>query len=144
MNVEVNFLAVALAALSSMLVGWVWYSRPVFGDRWAKLVKLSDKQMKEGAPRAMLLTFAASLVTAYVLAHVAYLSHYFYDNSFLQDSLMTAFWVWLGFTATRLITHDLFEQRNSTLTLLNISHELVTLLAMGLVIGLVGHGDPNA
>lgn len=144
MNVEVNYLAVLLAAVSSMLVGWVWYSRPVFGDRWSKLVKLSDKQMKEGAARAMGLTFLVSLVTAYVLAHMAYLSHYFFDNSFLQDSLMTAFWAWLGFTAARMITHDLFEQRNSNLTLMNVAHELATLLAMGLVIGLIGHGGPAA
>jgi hypothetical protein len=55
----------------------------------------------------------------------------------LQDALSTAFWVWLGFTATRFITHDAFEMRPKKLTLLNISHEFVTFMVMGLIIGLI-------
>jgi hypothetical protein len=51
---------------------------------------------------------------------------------------MTAFWAWLGFTASRIITHDAFEGRRKKLTLLTISHELVTFMVMGLIIGLMG------
>jgi hypothetical protein len=84
------------------------------------------------------LTFVLALLTAYILAHVSYLSNSFFHNSFLQDSMATAFWLWLGLTAARIFTHDLFEGRPSKLTLITVSHELVTLLIMGLVIGLVG------
>jgi hypothetical protein len=56
----------------------------------------------------------------------------------LQSALTTAFWAWLGFTAARIYTHDLFEGRPQKLTLITVSHELVTFLVMGLVIGLVG------
>jgi hypothetical protein len=82
--------------------------------------------------------FVASLITAYVLAHVTFLSNNFFHNSYLQDALTTAFWVWLGFTAVRLFTHDVFEGRRKKLTLLNSAHELVTFLVMGLIIGLMG------
>lgn len=137
MNVEVNWLAVFLAAVSTMVVGSVWYAKSVFGETWRKLVHLDEKKMTEGAAKAMSLTFLASLVTAYILAHVAYLSNSYYGNSFLQDSLTTAFWLWLGFTAARMLTHDLFEGRPSKLTVLNLVHELVTLMVMGGVIGLL-------
>lgn len=136
MNVEVNFLAVVLAMLSSMVVGFIWYARPVFGNTWMKLAKVRGDGSSVFKPIAI--TALASLVTAYVLAHVTYLSNQFFQNSFLNDALMTAFWMWLGFTAARFVTHDAFESRPYKLTLLNIGNELVTFMAMGLVIGLIG------
>jgi len=138
MGVEVNYLAVVLAMLSSMVVGSIWYARPVFGDMWIKLAKVD--MSKKGAPVwvPIGITAVVSLLTAYVLAHVAFLSHEFFGNSFLQDSLSTAFWLWLGLTAARFVTHDAFEGRPWKLTLLNCAHELVTIFLMGLVIGLFG------
>lgn len=140
MEVEINYLAVFLAAASSMVVGSIWYSKSVFGSTWAKLAKVDlNKNMGDDEMGKLLgLTFLASLVTAYVLAHVSYISNVFFGNSFLQASLTTAFWVWLGFTALRFWTHDMFEGRRKKLTILNVSNELITLLAMGLVIGVIG------
>jgi hypothetical protein len=138
MEVPVNFWAVIAAMVSSMVIGSVWYARPVFGNLWIKLAKVD--MTKDGGPvwRPIALTMVVSLITAYVLAHVTYLSNQFFGNSFLQDALSTAFWMWLGFTAARFITHDAFEGRPARLTLLNISHELVTFMVMGLIIGLLG------
>ena len=135
MNVEVNYLAVFAAAVSSMVVGGIWYAKPVMGGQWQKLVKLSDDQMKKGAAKAMGITFLLSLLTAYILAHVSFLSNHFFGHSFMQDAVMTAFWLWLGLVATRVTTHDLFEQRPTKLTMMTLCHELITLLVMGAVIG---------
>lgn len=136
MEVEVNWLAVVLATLSTMIVGSVWYSPAVFGVKWQRWAKLDPKNMAS-AKYAIGITLVVSLISAYVLAHVSYLSNAFFGHSFLQDSLTTAFWVWLGFTAARIITHDAFENRRKKLTLLTISHELVTFMVMGLIIGLM-------
>jgi hypothetical protein len=137
MDVQVNWLAVLLAAASTMVVGTVWYSPKVFGKMWEEMVKLDKKQAEKGAAAAITTTLVVSLITAYVLAHVAYLSNSFFHNNFLQDSLTTAFWIWLGFVAARFITHDAFEGRRRKLTALNIAHELVTFVVMGLIIGLL-------
>lgn len=140
MEVQINYLAVLLAGVSSMVVGSIWYARGVFGNTWAKLAKVNLDRKQSGGEMATTLglAFLTSLVTAYVLAHVSYLSNSFFGNSFLQDSLTTAFWVWLGFNALRFWTHDMFEGRRKKLTVLNASHELVTLMAMALIIGLMG------
>lgn len=140
MEVQINYLAVLLAGASSMVVGSIWYARGVFGNTWAKLAKVNLDRKQSGGEMATTLglAFLTSLVTAYVLAHVSYLSNSFFGNSFLQDSLTTAFWVWLGFNALRFWTHDMFEGRRKKLTVLNASHELVTLMAMALIIGLMG------
>lgn len=136
-DVSVNYLAVLLAAVSSMVVGSIWYSMKVFGKTWVDLAKV---QMGGGQPLGPMLgmTFVLSLITAYILAHVSFLSNHFFGNSFLQDSLTTALFMWLGFTACRIAVHDMFEGRRKKLTLLTVGHELVTFVVMGLVIGLMG------
>ena len=139
MGVEVNWLAVVLAAVSSMVVGSIWYLPNVFGNSWMKMTK--SKMGKGAAPATMAWmygsVFVASLFTAYILAHVSFLANRFFGNSFLYDSLMTGFWLWLGFTATRLYVHDTFEERRKKLTALNAAHELVTIMVMALIIGLM-------
>lgn len=140
MEVDVNYLAVFLAAISSMVVGAIWYSQKVFGTYWMKAtkVKMNAKMTTADNVRLYGITFLASLIMAYVLAHVTFLSNDFFGGSFLSSALSTAFWLWLGFTAVRFLTHDLFEGRPVKLTLLTVGNELATALLMGLVIGLMG------
>jgi len=138
MEVQVNIWAVLAAMVSSLVIGSIWYAQGVFGKIWANLAKIDMSKDRGSVLKPILVTVVVSTITAYVLAHVTYLSNQFFGHSFLQDALSTAFWMWLGFTAARFITHDAFEGRPVKLTLLNVSHELVTLMAMGLIIGLMG------
>jgi len=139
MSVEVNWLAVVLAAVSSMVVGSVWYLPSVFGKSWMQMTK--SKMGKDANPAQMAWmygsVFVASLVTAFVLAHVTFLAHNYFDNSLLQDALSTGFWLWLGLTAARFYVHDTFEGRRKKLTVINAMHELVTVLVMATIIGLM-------
>lgn len=123
-----------------MVVGSVWYTPKVFGNMWMKLSGAKpDANMSWGKTAAMYgSVLLASLISAYVLAHVTYLSNQVLGGTFLQSALSTAFWVWLGFTATRIFTHDTFEGRRKKLTVLNAAHELVTFLVMGLIVGAMG------
>jgi hypothetical protein len=138
MDVHVNLWGVLAAVASSMVVGSIWYAPAVFGKAWMKLAKIDMSVDRGSVAKPILITVVISFITAYVLAHVAYLSNQFFHHSFLQDSLSTAFWVWLGFTAARFITHDAFEGRPAKLTLINVACEFVTLMVMGLLIGLIG------
>lgn len=138
MNVEVNWVAVILATLSSMVIGTFWYTPKVFGTMWMKLVGMDPKKAKGlgTAVGPIIITLIVSFLTAFILAHMIFLAHAFFNNSRLYDALTTAFWLWLGLVAARFITHDVFEGRPAVLTLINISHELATLLVMGGIIGL--------
>ncbi|HKX72810.1 MAG TPA: DUF1761 domain-containing protein [Candidatus Saccharimonadales bacterium] len=136
MDIQVSWLAVVLATLSSMVVGSIWYAKPVFGNAWIKLARLDEKNMANPVV-AIGLTLVVSFLTAFVVAHVTQLSNAYFHNSFLQDALTTGFWLWLGLVAARFITHDAFENRPWKLTLMNISHEFVTIMIMALIIGLL-------
>lgn len=132
---EINYWAVTLATLSSMVVGAVWYTPKVFGDRWAKLARVDLDRPGASAALPLVATVFVSFVTAWVLAGITTLVWRHYDGSYLLASLATAAVLWAGFTAARFITHDAFEGRPTTLTVLNIAHELVTVAVMALIIG---------
>lgn len=140
MEVSINYLAVVLATLSTLVVGSLWYSKSVFGKQWMKLAGVKEKDIEKAGAYPIVITVLVSFVTAFVLAHFTALAYEFYKNEydFLSTAVITSVWVWLGFTAARVITHDSFEGRRKKLTLLNVGHELLTFLVMGLVIGLMG------
>lgn len=87
MNVEVNYLAVLLAMISSMVVGMVWYARGVFGNTWINLAKVDMSKDRSGVWKPIAVTAVVSFITAYVLAHVTYLSNNFFGNTFLRSFL---------------------------------------------------------
>jgi hypothetical protein len=134
---EINWLAVVLATVSSMVVGAVWYAKPVFGRRWMRLSGIKEDEIR-GAALPLIITFIVSFFTAAVLAGSAAIAQHFYQGNFLLNAVLTAVILWIGFTAARMITHDLFDRRPSSLTVLNLAHELVTVIVMGLIIGAFG------
>lgn len=134
---EINWLAVVLATVSSMIVGSIWYAKAVFGKRWMRLAKIDESTMGNGVG-AIITTIIVSFITALVLAGAAAIAQNFYGGNFLVNTLVTAIILWAGFTAARVITHDAFERRPAALTTLTIAHELVTILVMALIIGLFG------
>jgi len=135
---EVNLWAVLLATASTLLVGSLWYTPKVFGTRWMALARVDRDKVASRGAIPILVTVVVSFVTAWVLAGATSIAHAFYDGAFLSDALLTGAFLWAGFTAARMITHDAFEARPTGLTLLNVLHELVTVLVMALVIGLIG------
>ncbi len=140
MEVQINLLAVALATVAGMVVSAVWYSERVFGEAWCKLTKLKGKALKIESTEGVVIIFITSLITAYVLAHLTYLAHAFFGNSYLKDAYVTAFWIWFGIVGVRIIAHDTFQRRPVKLTAINAGHELVTLLVMAIIIGSMGLG----
>lgn len=132
---EINYWAVLLAMLSSMVVGTVWYSPKVFGTRWSKLAKVDMDKPASAAVMPIITTVLVSFITAWVLAGATSIAWHFYGGSYFVSAVVTSVALWAGFTAARFITHDAFEGRPTNLTLMNIAHELVTVLVMAIIIG---------
>lgn len=135
---DINIWAVLLATASSMAVGAVWYTRAVFGRYWMKAVGHTEQSVQGNGTGAIIITVIVSFITASVLAGAAAIAQNFYGGNFLANTLLTGIILWAGFTAARMITHDAFDRRPAALTVLNIAHELVTIVFMALIIGLFG------
>ena len=134
----INFWAVIVATLSTMVVGSIWYTPKVFGNYWMRTAKVTPSGDPKAAVKPILVTLVVSFISAWVLAGSAAIAQDFYGGNFLANTFITGVILWAGFTAARFITHDAFEGRPVGLTVLNCAHELVTVLVMCLVIGLFG------
>jgi len=65
---QINYLAVLVAALSSFLLGGLWYSPMLFGTAWQRAAGIPTKQ-KDGHPaRVFGLSFVFALVAAVAYA----------------------------------------------------------------------------
>ncbi len=135
MEAQVSLIGVILAAASAIVIGSIWYSPKLFGGMWQKMIGLTDQEMKKNMGPAMIMMVVMSLLTAYVLDHFINYTHNFMAVSWMSAGLQTALWVWLGFGLTTIVAHGAFEPRDKQIMLINASNRLVTLTAMGAILG---------
>lgn len=64
---EINFLALLLASLSTLVIGFVWYHPNVFGNIWMKESGTTEDKMKESN---MIMIFVLSIVYAFLISFV--------------------------------------------------------------------------
>ncbi|HVM30442.1 MAG TPA: DUF1761 domain-containing protein [Candidatus Limnocylindrales bacterium] len=124
---EVNWLAVLLAAVAGVVIGFVWYMPAVFGKRW---VAASGIEMPTGAvsPAVYVGPIVQGLLAAYVLALFA-------GAADIVGGIVIAAVIWIGFVATTSFNAVIFERRRVEYWAINAGYVLVSLLVMGAIIG---------
>lgn len=135
-EVSVSWLGILLAVVAAMAIGTLWYG-PIFGKKWTKLVKLNPKTA--GSPVApMLIMTALAIIQAFVLAHfIVYVGYFYPDYSTLSVGLLTGAWAFAGFVAPVLISNTVFAKGSVDLLKINLGNQLITLLAIGAILGSV-------
>src|SRR3989344_2277117 len=134
MTTDINYLAVLVAAVASMALGFLWYG-PLFGKTWAQLMGFDKKKMAEAKKKGMpkqtwVLMVAGTLVTSYVLAHfVDYL-----DATNVAGALQAGFWLWLGFIVPVQLGMVLWEGKPWKLYFINVAYYLVNLSVMASIL----------
>ena len=125
---SINLLPVIVAAIINMVIGALWYSPLVFGKVWIRSMEKTPEEIKQGAnPLVYVFSTIASLVFAYVLAHIM---KFAFISSFPQGVII-GFWVWLGFVATTVIPGYLYEGRTKLLYLIFMLYQLISICLMG-------------
>ncbi len=92
---QVNYPAVGVSALATILVGTLWYSPLMFGSLWAEAHGYSQEQLRAMAGRAFVVSLFCYSVMAFVLAM---LLSYTGASTALQGAFV-GFLVWIGFLA---------------------------------------------
>lgn len=61
---EANYLPIIVSAILSMLLGFAWYSKKLFGDQWVVLQKFTAEQMtrKDGMTKQLIWAFVLELI----------------------------------------------------------------------------------
>ncbi len=137
----VNLWSVLVAAIATMVVGFLWYSPLLFARPWMVAMgydpedKAKLEEMRKSAGKSYAIAFVASLVAAFVLGKII-------DVTTVDTALYgmkIGFAVWLGFVTTVQLTAKLFGNQPTKLYLINTGYQLVCYLAMGAILAVWPH-----
>jgi hypothetical protein len=128
---HLNWLAVLAAAVSTFLLGGLWYSPFLFGKAWMSANNFSEADLaKSNMAKIFGLAFLFAVIMAANLA------------AFLAEPKTTALWgatagflAGFGWVALGIATIALFERRSGKYILINGGYMTVSFVVMGLIIG---------
>jgi hypothetical protein len=135
MELHINFWAVLLGGIASMVIGATYYADGVFGKEWKKLAKIDNKRFEKEMPWNMAQMLIYALVTSYMVALATCLYQAFYDSSWITAGLISSVVLFVGVSATTIAIHNTLNQIPKKLTLITLGNRLLSILAMGFIIG---------
>ena len=131
-----NVWAVLVAAVSTMVVGFLWYSPMLFARPWTRLMgydpddKAKMAEMRKSAGPSYGISLVASVLSAVVLAKVIQIATV---NTPLYG-MKIGLAVWLGFVTTVQLTNALFSRQPAKLYAINTGFQLVCYLVVGAIL----------
>lgn len=127
---SINWLAVTAAAVSSFIIGGLWYG-PLFGRTWMRVAGITPERAAQ-AGRGMV--FGVSFLLQFIAAVV--LAAFLGAEATLGFALGASLSVGLCWVATALGVVYLFEQRPLGHWAVNAGYQVVAFTVMGLILGL--------
>jgi hypothetical protein len=128
---NINYLAVIVAALSSFMVGWIWYG-PLFGKIWMRLHGFTEEDLKKGnlsMPVIMVINYMATALAA--LAIAMFIGPEANAGFGIFAGLMIAIF-WIG---TSWLNDVLYENKPWGLFFINVGYTVVIYAIMGAILG---------
>lgn len=129
-NFGVNYLAVVVAAIVAMVIGFAYYSPQAMGNRWMSYLGTTRAQLGNPEPSGMAAGAIASLLNAWVLALLAL-------NLGATDAgsgAMLGFLCWLGFMATITAAGVAFLKQPWGLWVVNNIHNVIVQIVMAMIV----------
>lgn len=132
-ELQINYLAVGVAAVATIFIGALWYSPLLFHKLWVKAHGYSDEkveEMRKTAGRAFLVSLLCYLVMAFVLAVFVSYS----GASTIAEGAFVGLLVWLGFLATLGMTAHMFLEKPLLAYVLDAGYQLTYAVTMGVIL----------
>jgi hypothetical protein len=127
---DVNWIAVLLCGVSSLVLGGLWYSPMLFAKAWQRAAGVTDEQAKSGNMGMIFgLTFLLSLIAAAVFAM------FLGSSMSLGAATAAGFSAGLCWVAASLGISYLFERRPLGLWLINGGYHTLQFTLFGLILG---------
>jgi hypothetical protein len=132
---EVNYLAVGLAALAAFFLGFLWYT-VIFAKPWQELIGMGSKGSGKGSTaetpnlgRLLIGSLILEIIMAYMLAS------FIGTGASLMTGLHYGFVVGLAWVSLAFGVNYMFEGKPFKLWLINGSYNVVVFSVMGAIIG---------
>ena len=121
---QVNWLALLVAAVAYFILGALWYSKALFGTRWAGLVKLdtTNPDLKKGMGGMMISTFVLILVICFGLETLIVKIGFARELTYgIKLGLLTG----LAFATTAVSISYVYENKPTNLYLINNGYHVI-------------------
>ena len=154
---EINFLAILAAAVSALVVGFIWYNPKVFGTAWMQAADMTEEKIKSGN---MAKIFIMALIFAFLLAmsimpmvihqmgaysltqgelgvlpsYEAFMADYANEFRTFKHGAFHGVLAGIFVALPILGTNALFERKGAKYILINSGYWIVTLGVMGAII----------
>lgn len=127
---SINYLAVLVAALSTFLIGGLWYSPVLFGKIWQEDVGLSDEELKKGNPAKI---FGGAFILGLVMS--INLAAFLGSEPNLMWGIIAGLLAGAGWIAAAMGVTYLFERRSMRFFLINAGYHVLSFAVMGAILG---------
>lgn len=155
---EINFLAILVAAISALVVGFVWYNPKVFGTAWMHAADMTDEKIKSanmGKIFVMALIFALLLAMSMLTltihqtgamgmvggdienalpSYTAFMADYGAAHRTFGHGALHGFFAAVFIVLPVLGTNALFERKGAKYILVNSGYWMVTMAIMGAIV----------
>lgn len=129
----VNWLAVILATVASMALGFVWYM--VLSKQW---LAASGRTAEDIDPKDFM-PYVWSVIVQFIMAYfLALLTPVLAGEVNVGSGMLIGAHMWVGFVITSMILNHRYQGRPWSLTVIDGGYLLGVLLVQGVVIGLFG------
>ena len=119
----VNWPAIFVAAIAYFLLGAIWYSKALFGTRWAALVGLNmnDPDKSKGMAKMFVTTFILIVITCIGLAFLVYRL----DLTVLLSAIKLGLLTGICFATTAVAISFVYESRPTGLYFIDCGYHLL-------------------
>ena len=128
---DLNWLAVTVAAVSAFALGGLWYSPLLFAKRWMKESGVTEESAKEAN---MVKLFGLAFVLSFIASF--FLAMFIGADAGAVWGALAGFMAGLGWVFTFIGISYLFEGKTLAHFLINSLYSLVSLTIMGFIIGI--------
>lgn len=128
---NINILAVVVSAVAAMVLGFIWFSPPLFEKTWLAAIGKTREEVNAQPPTRFVIAFLAALLEAYILAGLLNIL----GGPTLSSALLLAFIIWASFVAATSAANFAFAGRKLGLWLVENGNHLLVILVMAVIIG---------
>ena len=128
---DVDWIAVVVAFVANMVLGFVWYHKKVLGGIWMDDIGKTAEEIRSGNMAAVMgsmivLMLISTITLALIIGNI---------GGGLEEGLVVGAIIGFGIAAAREIPHYTFAQAPNRLALLNAGNTGVGITLSGLIIG---------
>lgn len=127
----INYFAVIVAWLVSIVIGGFWYSPAGFGKQWSKLSGV-DMMKTPKAETSKAIKFVAFSCLLQSFAFALMLNSLGVEN--IPQGLIASLVLWFGFTTLTTVGNTLYQRQSWKFWWLNASYFLVVMVINGVIL----------